>query len=343
MNGPERAGVILAIDMGGTSMAAGLVRPSGDTLAHRVHPTARRGRGEGLLRNLEEVVSEWRAEARRAGEPLLGLGLGLPGAIDVEAGTVGEDIQNIPELAGIPLRRLLEKQHGLPVALDNDVNALLLGEWFFGAGRGCRHLAMIAVGTGVGGGLILDGALVRGASGFAGEIGHIPVELDGRPCSCGSRGCVKAYASGPDIADQAQALARRGESARLLALAGGDPARIDSPLVFAAAALGDPGAQLVLAKAARALGAAVATLVHLCNPEVVILGGGVFESGEILLDPVRRWAERFAFAAAWRQTRIVRSSLTKADGIRGAAALFLYERERGPRRISPPDVCDGTT
>jgi len=331
VNRPDDGGVVLAVDLGGTTLAAGLVRPSGDILAQRLAPTARRGRGEGILQNLLETVSELCDEAQRVGLPIRGIGLGLPGIINTEAGSVGGEIQNLPELRGLPIRRILQERFDLPVAVDNDVNALVLAEWFFGAGRDCRNLAVIAVGTGVGGGLILNGTLVRGAGGYGGEIGHIPIELDGRECFCGSRGCVKAYASGPDIADQARDLAKRGESPRLLALAGGDPSRIDSPMVFSAAAQGDPAALGVVAKASQALGAAVAVLVNLCNPELIVLAGGVMEAGDILLAPLRQWAERYAFPGAFRGTRILRSALTKASGIRGAAALFLYEERQSER------------
>lgn len=335
MSPPRPEGLILAADLGGSGLALGLLRPTGEILRHELRPTAPLRGGAGLLTNLLGALAGLQAEATRAGEPLRGIGLGLPGAI--HEGVVGPDIQNLPELAGQPIRALLEERTGLPVAVDNDVNALALAEWTFGQGRGLAHLAYLAVGTGVGGGLILNRALVRGASGYAGEIGHIPVELEGRPCFCGSRGCVKAYAAGPDLAARAKALARQAPPGPLLALAGGDPERIDCPLVFAAAAQADPTALAVVEKAAQALGAAVAALINLLNPELIALGGGVLEAGPILLDPVRRWAERYAFAAALGRTRIVRSTLTKAGGILGGAALLLYEEGRLPGRDPAPD------
>ena len=341
MTTPPEQGAILAMDLGGTTLSSGLVRPSGSVLAARCVPVGRDGGGDGVVRLLLAAAEDLRREAEHIGESVLGIGLGLPGAIDVRTGVIGEDIQNLPALRGLSIRRMLQERLGLPVAVDNDVNALLLGEWMFGEARGASHAAMLAAGTGVGGALLVHGRLVRGASGYAGEIGHIPVELDGPPCVCGSRGCVKTYAAGPDIADRARELARSGHSPGLLALAEGDPARIDAPLVFTAAAAGDPGALGVVAKAAQALGAAVATLVNLCNPEIIVLGGGVFEAGAVLLDPVRRWAERYAFAAPLRRTRIVRASFSKAGGIRGAAALFRYERGRPPGGGVPPDIRDG--
>jgi len=322
------AGVIIGVDLGGTTLAGGLVDPGGMVQYSRAVPTDRLGRGEGVLQNLLEVVGGLAEDARKLNHPLLGVGIGAPGVIDVGTGTIGEDIQNIPEFRGLALGRILRGRTGLPVVVDNDVNALTLGEWTFGQARGFRHVAMIAVGTSIGGGLILNGALVRGASGYGGEIGHITVDLDGPDCFCGSHGCLKMFASGADIARQARHLLRVNQPSVLAELAAGDPDRIDAPLVFAAAARGDPTAVTVVARAAQALGAGVATLINLCNPEMIVLGGGVMEAGEILVEPVTRWARFYAFEAAFDRTRIVRSALTKESGVLGAAALFLYEQRR---------------
>jgi len=155
-----------------------------------------------------------------------------PGIIDVNTGTIGEDIQNIPEFRRLALGRTLMQRTGLPVVVGNDVNALTLGEWCFGQAQGLRHVAMIAVGTSIGGGLILNGALVRGAGGYGGEIGHITVDLDGPECLCGSRGCIKVYASGPDLARQARSQLGTNQGSVLLDLARGDPDRIDAPLLM---------------------------------------------------------------------------------------------------------------
>jgi len=321
-------GVILGVDLGATTLAGGLMDTAGAVRNSRSVPTDRLGRGKGVLQNLLAVVADLLDDARRMGGPILGVGVGAPGVIEVETGTIGEDIQNIPEFRGLALGRILRERTGLPVVVDNDVNALTLGEWMFGQARGLRHVAMIAVGTSIGGGLILNGALVRGVSGYGGEIGHITVDLDGPDCFCGSRGCIKVYASGADIARQARSLLRADRSSILLELAGGDPDRIDAPRVFAAAANGDPVAVAVVARAAQALGAGVATLINLCNPELIVLGGSVMEAGEILMEPVVRWARFYAFKAAFDRTRIVRSTLTKESGVQGAAALFLYEQGR---------------
>jgi glucokinase len=326
MNMAGQAGLILGVDVGATTIAGGLVDPVGTVVTTRAVPTGRLGRGEAVLRNLLDVVGTLQEEARRLRRAILGIGIGVPGVVDVESGAIGEDIYKIPEFRALPLSRLLEERADLPVALDNDVNALTLGEWMFGQGRGLRHMAMIAVGTSIGGGLVLNGALVRGAHGYGGEIGHIPIELDGPDCFCGSRGCLKLYAAGPDIGRRARDLATQSPKSLLLSMANGDPERVDAPLVFAAAAAGDPVGVSVVARAAQALGAGVATLINLCNPELIALGGGVMEAGDLLLEPVQRWARFYAFEAAAERTRIVRSLLTKESGVVGAAALFLYER-----------------
>ncbi len=341
MSAPSRAGTILGLDLGGTSLAGGLVEAGGTVLCSRTVPTERLGRGEGILENLREVVRNLLRDAQQLRLPVLGLGIGVPGVVEVLTGTIGQDVQNVSDLRGVPLGRLLREQTGLPVVVDNDVNALILAEWMFGQARGLRDVAMIAVGTGVGGGLILNGSLVRGAAGYGGEIGHMTVELEGRPCVCGGRGCVNAYASGPDIADQARDLLRTHPSPILGALAGTDPERIQAPAVFTAAAQGDPVAISVVTKAAQALGAGVANLINLCNPELILLGGGVMEAGEILLEPVRRWARRYAFGAAFARTRIVRSNLSKESGVQGAAALFLYEHRYGLSDRGPAVCPDG--
>jgi glucokinase len=322
------SGVILAVDVGGTGVAGGVVHSDGRIADPRTVATDRLGRGEGVLKNLLEFVACLEDDARKACLPIRGLGVGVPGAVDVETGRIGPDIQNLPEFANLPLRSVLRERTGLQVAVDNDVNALCLAEWIFGQAQGLRHVAMVAVGTGVGGGLIFDGSLLRGASGYAGEIGHITVEMDGRPCFCGSRGCVKAYASGPDIVAQVRERLADESSSVLDELTGGDTLRISPPLVFCAADRGDPVAEGVVAKAAQALGAGVAALINLCNPEMIVLGGGVVEAGEILVEPVRRWARFYAFERAAARTRIVRSGFSKESGILGAAALFRYDDER---------------
>ncbi len=321
----DRCEVVIAADVGGSTISAGIVGQDGVVHAHRQVPTYARGKGSGILENIVSVLDLLRAEAP-AGPAVLGVGIGAPGNVDVAAGRIGKDIQNIPELKGLALGPLVAERLGLPVVVDNDVNALALGEMVFGAARGVRNFILICIGTGVGGGIVVNGGVVRGASGYGGEVGHMSVEPDGRPCFCGSRGCLKAYVSGPDLAAQAREALGMASSARYLALAGGDAAAIRAEHLFQAAREGDTAAQGIVDRAARILGIALGNLINGLNPELILLGGGVMAAADLLLEPARQWAKRYAFAGAFGAAKIELGALDKRSGIKGAAALFLAER-----------------
>lgn len=325
-----RSDAILAVDMGGTSVAAGLVTAEGDILTQVQAPTRERGTA---FQTLDDVLEDLLRTARIQGISVLGIGAGVPGAVDAEAGVVGEDVQNVPELAGLDLARHLRERFGLVAFVDNDVNALALGEWTFGRGRGARSLVLLTIGTGVGGGIILDGHLVRGATGYGGELGHISINFDGRPCFCGGRGCLKAYVAGPDIAAEARERLKGHQDSPLLALAGGDPGAVTAAHVFRAAQAGDPLAGALVEEVCQALGAGLAAIVNGLNPEVVLVTGGVAESLKPLEPSILRWAGRYAFARALAATRIAVLPLDKRATIRGGAALFLYESARRGRSL----------
>ncbi len=319
--------VILSLDVGGTTIAGGLVTADGEVLVQIQAPTHERGPGTAL-ETLHALLEGLLATSRTEDIRVLGIAAGVPGSVDAELGVVGEDVQNVPELARLPLARNLRERFGLPAFVDNDVNTLALGEWTFGAGRGARSLVLLAIGTGVGGGIILDGHLVRGAAGYGGELGHISINFDGRPCFCGGRGCLKAYVAGPDIAAEARERFKQDSSSRLLALAGGDPAVVTAALVFRAAELGDPLAAALVDEVCQALGAGLGAIVNGLNPEAVLVTGGVAESLKPLEVSILRWAGRYAFAHALASTRIAVLPLDKRATVRGGAALFLYETAR---------------
>jgi glucokinase len=307
--------VVIGIDVGGTTTAAGLVAADGAVLAHHLEPTHGRGAGT-TLSALIDLAERLGREAERAGHRLAGAGVGVPGTVDAETGVVGSDVHYVPDLAGAPLAAALGARLGVAVHADNDVNVLALGEWTYGAGRGCRSLVVLALGTGVGGGIILDGTLHRGQGGFGGELGHVPVKYDGRPCICGGRGCLKAYVSGSDIA------ARGGEAL-------GRP--VTAAEVFRLAAEGDPAARAPVDEALAALGAGLAIIVNGLNPERVLLTGSVAKSLLPLEGRVMESVRRHAFARALEHTRIQIVARDKTATVRGGAALFHYERRRRGR------------
>ncbi len=324
---------VLSADVGGTGIGAGVVGADGQV--HFAEETPTLGGGPGtVLETLLALLQRMQARAVAAGIGLAGCGIGVPGPVDTRAGRVGPDVQNLPELAGCPLAASVAARTGLPTVIDNDVNALTLGEARFGVARGLRSFVLLALGTGVGGGVYLNGDIVRGASGYGGELGHATVKLDGRPCFCGGRGCLKAYVAGPDIAAQArEALggpAPRGGS-RLLALGGGDPGALTARHVFEAAAAGDPLAAAVVEQVCRALGAALGAVLNGLNPEAIVLTGGVAQSLEAHLPDVLRWARAYAFAGAYQAAKVVVVPQTKTTAIRGPAALFWHEGARRAR------------
>ena len=255
-------------------------------------------------RTLTALVERGLARATAQGVTITAIGVGVPGTVDPATGVIGES-HHTPDLSGRHLGRVLGARFGRPAFVDNDVNALALSEWMFGLGRGARSLVVLAVGTGIGAGIVLDGRLVRGAGGYAGEFGHTTVKLDGPPCWCGARGCPVVYASGRGIAEAA----------------GGRAA----PLVFEAAAGGEAAAIAIVDAACEALGAVIGTIVNGLNPEVVVVTGGVAASFGGREAQIREAAARFSMAPALAGTRVAFVPGDKRTSVRGPAALAFYE------------------
>ncbi|MGH7346052.1 MAG: ROK family protein [Candidatus Rokuibacteriota bacterium] len=312
---------IIGVDVGSTTMSGGLVTAEGEILTAVQIPTHRDGRGSALD-TLVEIVGGLLTEARGREIALLGVGVGLPGLVDGGKGIMRSSANHVPEFHGVPLADRLAAQTGLPAFVDNDVNALALAEWAFGLRRGARSLVLLAIGTGIGGGIILNSELVRGPSGYAGELGHMTVNFRGPLCGvCGSRGCMAAYLDGVQIAAQARAL--------MTARAGGsEPGLITAPMVFEAAAVGDRLAARIVDEACEALAAGLGAIVNALNPQVLVVTGGVATSlAPLEADIVRRVAS-YALEAALEETRIAIVPSDKRTTARGGAALVLYELAR---------------
>jgi len=316
--------LLIAIDVGGTTTAGGAVTSTGEVVLEERIPTRRDGPGRAVG-VMEELIEHVRTAATRLGHPLTGIGVGVPGIVDTAAGRVTADVVHVPELAGLPLAEMLERRFGLPVFVDNDVNALALAEWTFGIARGARSLVVLAAGTGFGAGIVLNGRLMRGAGGYGGELGHTPVKFDGPRCFCGGRGCGALYASGRGIADAAPARVAGHAEAALLRAAGGDLRAVTAPLVFQVAAEGDPIAMAIVDEACQAMGAIIGMVVNGLNPEVVIITGGVVASLAPLETRILKAAGEYALPQALAQTRVTIVPSDKRVTMRGAAALVLYE------------------
>lgn len=309
---------IVGVDIGGTNLRAGMVPASGgEPVAVMSGPTRAE---EGAQRVARRTVEMIRASMDAVGEGALGVGIGVPGPLDRDRGIVIE----APNLGwrDLPLRDIIASRTGLPAALDNDANCAAYGEWWLGAGRGAKRLIGLTLGTGIGGGVVLGGEIYHGASGAAGEVGHMSVHYAGRPCACGSRGCVEAYASGSGIAARAvEGLGAAPESA-LAALVRQEPRLVTAEVVCDAADAGDRYAGQVLEETARILAVAVANLVHLFNPDVIVIGGGVASAGDRLFEPLRAEVGRRTFKSAMEACRIVPAALPDTAGMIGAAAVL---------------------
>jgi len=324
----------IGVDVGGTSISGGLVRHDGEVLATVETPTHVLGRGTALNTVLA-VISEMCSHARAHGWTVDGVGVGLPGPVDVDKGMMAAVApqNHVPEFHGVPIAEQIQALTDLPTFVDNDVNALALGERAFGFGRGAASLAVLAIGTEVGGAFVAGDTLVRGARAFGGEFGHVPVNFDGPQCRCGGRGSLCAYLGGRQLAAEAQRRVLQGAPSMVVEQAAGDVTAITSPMVFTAAAAGDPLAATLVDEACQALAATLAMLVNGLDPEVIVITGGVAGSLVPLRDDIVRRMAAYAFAQALGATRIEISPSAKRDTVRGGAALFAYERARRAGRV----------
>jgi len=292
---------VIGVDVGGTKTLAAVVRPDGVVETRRERPTVISSQ-EALLADLDAAVDELRA----GDESIAAIGFGLPSQIDQPSGRALSSV-NIP-LADIDFRDRMTERHGLPVAIDNDANAAAIGEWHAGAARGARNVVMLTLGTGIGGGLILDGHPFRGATGRGAELGHIVVEFDGPPCACGGRGHLEAVAAGPAGDRAARDLYGSGADAHELVRRGRGA---------------EPEAVAALAQIGRRLGAGIASFMNIFEPEVVVVGGGFAAAWELLLDPAREVIAREALPPIRNQAPIVPAELGQDAGVIGAAMVAL--------------------
>ncbi len=303
-------GPVLAIDIGGTKLAAGLVEPGGRLVSWAQTATPGGLDAEQLWRTLESLVTRILADARVEAQALSGVGCGCGGPMDWRAGRVSP--LNIPAWRRFPLaERLSGLVPGAEVRLHNDAICMAAGEHWRGAGRGRRCMLGMVVSTGVGGGLVLDGRMVNGATGNAGHIGHVVVDPAGPPCVCGGRGGLEAIARGPALAAWAQAEGWRPGQARVTARELADDAAQGHPVGLAA-----------MRRAGRALGIAVASATHLCDLEVVAVGGGLAQAGSLLFDPLEEALRAHVGLDYARGVRVVPAALGQSAGLVGAAALL---------------------
>lgn len=308
----------IGVDIGGTKVAAGVVAEDGSVVEHLRLDTPHRSTSPDVVEDTIVGAVLHLAQRHEVGA----VGIGAAGFIDAAR----SHVLFAPHLSwrNEPLRDAVERRLGMPVVVENDANAALWAEWRFGAGQGESHLLGVNLGTGIGGAILIDGAVQRGRFGVAGEFGHMQVVPQGRRCECGNRGCWEQYASGNALVREARELAAAGSPVAhgLLERAGGDVAAITGPLVTEAARSGDAAASDLFREIGQWLGVGIASLVAAFDPGTVVVGGGVSQADELLLGPAREAFRATLTGRSYRpEARIVHASLGNLAGLVGAADL----------------------
>lgn len=303
----------IGLDVGGTFIKAALVNRRGGVLARYKVPTeASRGKGK-VLQNIAALIESLDSSARSRGG-VAAVGLGIPGVLNLQAGVISRS-PNFPGWTNLPIAKMLGARIKIPFFLENDANAAALGEKWMGAAKGAQNFCFLTLGTGVGGGLVLEGRIWHGADGMAGEVGHMTIDPDGPSCACGNRGCLEMYASANALQRMIRDSGASGKKSALLV----SPNGINGETVCRAARQGDRVAQEAFRQMGSALGIAVSNLVNLLNLDIVILGGGLAAAWNFFIPSLREEVRRRAFRAPARSAKILRSVLGEEAGVMGAA------------------------
>lgn len=310
----------IGCDLGGTNVRAAIVDVENGSIIHQMSiPTLARDGPEALMKRMAGLflqITEWAGMKK---EDVGGVGIGVPGLLDLEKG----ETLFLPNLPGtwphVPLADTITKHTRLPTALLNDVRSITNGEWRFGAGRGVDTVVVFAVGTGIGGGLVINGQLHLGIAGTGGEVGHMTIDYNGPTCGCGNKGCLEAYASGPAIAAMGMKAVAQGLSTRIGEMSEYDLNRITPELIARAANAGDQIAQDIFERAGFYLGMAAANICVAIGPRRIIIGGGVSQVGDLLLNPIRRTLRERVSVMPVEQVEVLQSQLGKNAGVIGAA------------------------
>lgn len=319
----KEAGYRMGIDLGGTKILAAVVNGDGAILGMAKKKTKGEQGPDSVIKRIVDTANEAAAAAKISLKAIAGVGVGAPAPVDFETGVV-YSAPNLPGWDEIPLGARLQAALGAPVRVDNDVNLGTLGEFSLGAGRGCQHMVGIFVGTGVGGGIVVNGQLHRGARYAAGEVGHMIVQPDGPLCGCGRRGCLEAFASRTAIERAARAGLAAGRPSVLTELLAAEKDRMTSGVIKQALEAQDPLMMEAVGLAQRYLGLLVANLVNALDPEMVVFGGGVVEAlGNAFVQPIHATAlPYFLQQRNADKIRIVPATLGDHAGVLGGAALL---------------------
>jgi glucokinase len=316
---------VVGVDLGGTNLRAALTDRNGTLLHEARRPSKADGPASETLETLIEAVREVLNLQGVTAREVVGVGIGLPGIMDSEAGIVYWS-PNFPNWDGVAVSETVSRALELPVSILNDARCAALGELRFGAGRGVKYMVMITLGTGIGGAIVLDGRLMLGPNGSIGEVGHHTIDVNGPRCSCGNFGCWEALCGRDAIVERALRLIQKGLETRLLEMAP-QPDELTPALIAEAAVSGDAVAHQVMDETGSYVGVGITNLINMLNPEVVVVGGGIAQAGELLFGPVRRTVRARAVELQARTARIVPAELGDNAGVLGGVVLALQRAE----------------
>jgi glucokinase len=309
---------VLAFDLGGTKIAFGVVAENGEVLgSDKIETLAKQG-PEQAIQRVNLAAQSLLQKLNIKPQELIGIGIASPGPLDISKGCV-DGSPNLPGWTGYSIEQGLSSFFNLPARIDNDANAAALGEYKFGAGKNKKNMVYITVSTGIGGGVIVDGRLMRGANGNAAELGHLTLNINGPACPCGANGCFEMYASGTAIARRTREAIQAGAPSQILSLAG-SLEKISTHHILAALQKEDELAKKIWNETTEYLGRGLAVVINTFNPELIVVGGGVTAAGELLFTPVREKALRYAFPRLAAVCSIVPAGLGSNVGVVGAAA-----------------------
>ena len=316
---------VLAIDLGGTKILTAIISNKGQVMAREYCLTLADEGPEAVINRILSAIDHLLNQRNINLPQLYGISIAAAGAIDFEKGLITSS-PHLPGWHDVPLRDIVKEKYKVNTFLINEANAAALGEHYFGVGQGVNNLILLTVGTGIGGGIIINGRLYSGANGSAGEIGHITIDVNGPRCNCGNTGCLEALVSGTAVAKEAIERIRQGGMSSLTEIVGGKIENITAEKVSLAAQGGDSLASEVILKAATYLGVGLVNLVNIFNPEMIIIGGGMAKMGELLLNPARQVVREKAFQLPAQAVQIVFAQLGDDAGVLGAA-VFAFQQE----------------
>lgn len=309
----------IGFDLGGTNMGASIVSLDGKILYSNECPTLASESAENVIGRIKNLIANCFEKAKTENLEILSIGIGCPGIIDTDNGIVKYS-PNITNWSNVEISKILNQEFQVPVYVDNDVRVAALGEYFFGAGKGYKNILCITIGTGIGGGIILDGKIMRGSSQSMGEIGHITLKKDGPLCGCGNYGCLEALASSIAIIREAKAVIENNGSEIMKNLLA-NTSELNAKLVTDAYHQGDKEAIRIINEVAEWVGIGLSSVINLINPEVIIIGGGVSMAGDILFNPIKKEIEKRALKIPRELVKIVPAQLGNDAGMIGSSTL----------------------